>query len=142
MVVSSAKLTILISSFLICMLFILLSTIMKFASTSAAIMYSSMESGQPWRTPRLRVKGSDRRTFIFILDWMLLQRTFIMWIKLSPYLNFFKARKMKSKSNRSKASRKSSDITDNFLFSLLDKSTISRIVESVLRIVLFLIAAV
>ena len=59
-----------------------------------------------------------------------------------PYANFPKAGKVKSKSKLSKALRKISDITDKFLFSLLDTSMISRIVESVWRMVLFLIAAV
>ena len=60
---------------------------MKLASTSAAIMYNSIENGHPWRSLCIRVKESDRRSFILILDWMLVSATLIMWINLSPYWN-------------------------------------------------------
>ena len=45
---------------------------MKLASTSAIIMYKSKgQSGHPWQTPCLRVKGSDKKPFILTLNWML-----------------------------------------------------------------------
>ena len=50
MVVLSAKLTILISWSPICIPLILISTLMRFASTSAAILYYSMNSRRPWQT--------------------------------------------------------------------------------------------
>ena len=46
---------------------------------------------------------------------------------------------MKSQSTLSKALRKSKDITARFLFNLIDTSITSRMVESVCKIVLFLI---
>ena len=54
---------------------ILVSTSMKITSTSAAIIYNSIESGHPWRTPIIRAKGSDRRPFILNLDWILMCAT-------------------------------------------------------------------
>ena len=39
-----------------------------------ALLYNSMESRQPWRT-HIRVKGSDRRQFILILDSILEYKT-------------------------------------------------------------------
>ena len=72
MVVSPAKLTILISWLHISISFTLVSAIMKLASTSATMMYSNIEIGDPWQTTSISVSGSDRRPFIFILDWMLL----------------------------------------------------------------------
>ena len=41
----------------------------KMASTSPTIIYNSIESGQPQRTPDIKVEGLDRRTFTLILDW-------------------------------------------------------------------------
>ena len=68
MVVSSAKLAILISWFFSKFIpFILVSTIMKLASASEL-----SESGRLWRTASIRVKGPDRRLFTFIVDWILL----------------------------------------------------------------------
>ena len=29
------------------------------------------ESGHPWQTPHIGVKGSDRRPFFLVLDWIL-----------------------------------------------------------------------
>ena len=62
-------------------------------------------------------------------------------MNLSPYPNFCKAEKIKSQSTLSKAFGKSKDIVERFLFSLFDTSIMSRIVERVYKIVLFLIAA-
>ena len=67
MVVSLENVTILISWFSICIPLIILSVLMKLASTTVTVMYSSMNSRHPWRT-RIIVKGSDRRPFILILD--------------------------------------------------------------------------
>ena len=99
MVVLSAKFTILISWSPICIPLILLLALMKLASTSAAIMYKSIENRHPWQTSRVRVKGSDRRPFILILDWILVYTSLtIWWMDLSPYPNLRKAEKLKSQS--------------------------------------------
>ena len=82
MVVSSAKFTILISWSPICIPLILVSASMKIASTSATIIHNNIESGQPWWNPWMRVKESDRRPFILILDWILMEATWIMWMNL------------------------------------------------------------
>ena len=74
MVVLWVKFTILISWSPICFPLILLSALMKLASTSTAILYNSMESRHPWQT-HTRVKGSDRRPFILILDSILVYAT-------------------------------------------------------------------
>ena len=70
MVVSSAKFTILISWFAICIPLLTLSILMKLKTTSITIMYNSMESRHPWQT-RIMVKGSGRGPFILILDLIL-----------------------------------------------------------------------
>ena len=75
MVVSSAKFTILISWSPICIPLILVSSLMKIASTLTTIMYNNIESGQPWWNPWMRVKDSDRRPFILILDLILVEAT-------------------------------------------------------------------
>ena len=99
MVVSSAKFTILISWSPICIPLILLLPLMKLASTSAAIMYKSIENRHPWETSRVRVKGSDRRPFIWILDWILAYTSLTMWwVDLSPYPNLRKAEKLQPQS--------------------------------------------
>ena len=95
MMASSAKVPVLISWPPIYSPLIPLSALMKLASTSVAIMYNSMESRSPWRT-RKRVKGSNRRPFILILDSMFVYATLIMCINLSPYPNLCKAEKIKS----------------------------------------------
>ena len=66
-VVLAAKFTILISWSPSCIPLILLSALMKLASTSAAILYNSMESRHPWQT-HIRVKGSVGDRFILISD--------------------------------------------------------------------------
>ena len=114
MVVSSAKITVMISWSPICILLVLLSTSMKLASASAAIINNSIERRHPWRIPHIRVKRSDRRPFISILDWMLVYATFFMRMNLSPYSNFCKAEKIKSQSTLSKALGKSKDIKKGF----------------------------
>ena len=67
----------------ICIPLIFLSTLMKLASTLAKILYNGMESRHPWQT-NIRVKGSDRRPFILILDLMLVYATLIVWMNLPP----------------------------------------------------------
>ena len=62
-------------------------------------------------------------------------------MNLPPYQNFGETEKIKSQSTLSKNLRKFEDITGRFLFSLFDTSIMSRIVERVCKIVLFLIAA-
>ena len=98
MVMSSAKFTNLISWSPICTPFIVLSISMKLVITSAAIICNTNESGHPWWTPCVRVKGSDRRPFILILDWMLDYATLIIQMNFSPYPNFCKTEKTKSQS--------------------------------------------
>ena len=78
MVVPSAKITTLISWFHICLPLILLLALMKLANTSAAIMYKSIENIHPWQTSHVRVKESDRRSFILILDWILVYTSLTM----------------------------------------------------------------
>ena len=92
---------------------------LKSTRSLAAIMYTSIDSRYPWKTPCIRVKGSNRRTFILILDWMLVNATFIIWMNLSPYSNFCKA-------------GKTINSTTGY-----DSSILSRIVERVCQTVLF-----
>ena len=74
MVVLPAKFTILNSWSPICIPLILLSGLMKLASTSDAVLYNSMESKHPWRI-HIRVQGPDRKPFILVLDSILLYAT-------------------------------------------------------------------
>ena len=105
MVMSSAKFTNLISWSPICTPLILLSASMKLASTWPALIYDTDQSGYPWRTPCIRVKGSDRRPFILILDWMLVYATLIVRMNFSPYPTFCKTEKAISQPTRPKALR-------------------------------------
>ena len=82
MVVSSAKFTISILWSPICIPLILVSASIKIASTSATIMHNNTESGQPCWNLWMRVKDSDRRPFILILDWIMMEATWIMWMNL------------------------------------------------------------
>ena len=95
MVVLSVKFTILISWLPICIPLILLSVLVKLASTSATILYDSLDSRHTWCT-NIRIKGSDRRPFILILDSILVYATLIMWMNLPPYPSLRKAEKIKS----------------------------------------------
>ena len=74
MVELSAKFTILISWSPICIPLILLSALMRLASTSAAVLYNNLDSWHHWRT-HIGVKGSNRRPFILILDSILVYAT-------------------------------------------------------------------
>ena len=74
MVVLSVKFTILISCSPICIPLILLSALMRLASTSAAVLYNNLDSWHHWRT-HIGVKGSNRRPFILILDSILVYAT-------------------------------------------------------------------
>ena len=74
MVVLSVKFSILISWSPICTPLILLSALMRLASTSAAILYNNLNSWHHWRT-HIGVKGSNRRPFILILDLILVYAT-------------------------------------------------------------------
>ena len=117
MVVLSVKFTILISWSPICIPLILLSALMKLGSTSAAILYNSMESRHPWQT-HIRVKGSDRRPFILILDSILVYANHVNeFVSISELMQ---SRKYKINSK---------DITERFLLSLFDSSILSQIVE-------------
>ena len=95
MVALSAKFTILISWFPICIPLILLSSLMRLASTSTGILHISMDSRHPWQT-HIGFKGSDRRPFILSLDSILVCATWNMWMNLSRYPNLCKAEKIKS----------------------------------------------
>ena len=76
-----------------------LLALMKLASTSVAIIYKSIENRHPWQTSRVGVKGSDKRPFTLILDWILVYTSLTMWwMDLSPYPNLHKAEKLKSQS--------------------------------------------
>ena len=57
--------------------------------------YTTNESGHPWRTHCIRVKESDRRPFILILDSILVYATLRIRMKFSPYPNFCKTEKTK-----------------------------------------------
>ena len=61
------------------------------------------ESGHPWRTPWIRVKGLDRRPFILILDSILVYATLHIRMNFSPYPNFCKTEKTKSQFTLPKA---------------------------------------
>ena len=74
MMVLSVKFTILISWSPICIPLILLSALMRLASTSAAVLYNNLDSWHHWRT-HIGVKGSNRRLFILILDSILVYAT-------------------------------------------------------------------
>ena len=74
MVVLSVKFTILISWSPICIPLILLSALMRLASTSAAVLYNNLDSWHHWRT-HIGVKGSDMRPFVLILDSILVYAT-------------------------------------------------------------------
>ena len=78
---------------------------MKLASTSAALIYDTNESGHPWRASCIRVKGSDRRPYILILDWILVYATLIVRMNFSLYPTFCKTEKAKSQSTLPKALR-------------------------------------
>ena len=80
---------------------ILLLALMKLASTSAAIIYKRIEHRHPWQTSRVRVKGSERRPFTLILDWILVI-PLTMWMNLSPYPNLSKAEQLKLRILRGK----------------------------------------
>ena len=65
---SSAKFSNLISWSPICIPLILLSASMELASTSAARTDNTNESGHRWQIPCIKIKRSDRRPFVLILD--------------------------------------------------------------------------
>ena len=71
MVVSSAKFTFSISWSPIYISLIILLALIQLGSTSATIMYKSIENRHAWQTSCVRMKESDRRPFILILDWIL-----------------------------------------------------------------------
>ena len=73
-VVLSVKFTNLMSWTTIYISLILLSALMRLASTSAAILYNNLDSWHYWRT-HIGVKGSNRRPFILILDSILVYAT-------------------------------------------------------------------
>ena len=82
---------------------------MKFESTTATILCNSMERRHPYPL-NIRIKESDRRPFILILDSILVYVTLIKWMDLSPYPNLLKAEKIKSALK---------GITGRFLLSLI-----------------------
>ena len=74
MMVLSVNFTILISWSPICIPLILLSTLMRLASTSAVVLYNNLDNWHHWRT-HIRVQGSNRRSLILILDLILVYTT-------------------------------------------------------------------
>ena len=74
MMVLSVKFTILFSWSPICIPLILLSALMRLASTSAAVLYNNFDSWHHCQT-HIGVKGSNRRPFILILDSILVYAT-------------------------------------------------------------------
>ena len=76
-------------------------------------MYNSTDNGHPYQTPCIRVKGSDRRSFVLILDWMLVNATLIIRMSLSRNLSRTFA-KQKRKNLK--------QLYQRFLFSLFDTS--------------------
>ena len=97
MVVSSPKLTILISWSPICIPLILLLALIKRTSTSAAVMYDSIENKHPCQNPPVRVNRSNRRLFTLILDWILVYAFSTIYL---TYPNLRKAEKLKSQSTQ------------------------------------------
>ena len=126
MAVLSAKFTILTSWPPISISLIFLLILMKLASTSVAILYNSMESRYPWRT-HIRVKGSDSRPFILVLDSILVCNF--------NYMNEFVSTSELMQSRKDRINSK--DITERFLLSLLDSSIMSKIVERVCTVNFF-----
>ena len=63
-------------------------------------MCNSNESGHSWQTPCIRVKGSDRRPFNLILDWILLNATLIMGMNLSLYCSRIFAKQKRQNLNQ------------------------------------------
>ena len=109
----------------------LLSTLTRLASTSATILYNSLDGWHHWRT-HIGDKGSDRMPCILILDWILVYATWNVYgfVSISELLQ-----NRKDKIN-------SKDITERFLFSLFDSSVMTQIVERVYsKVIIFLIAS-
>ena len=69
----------------------------KLTSTSAAIMYDSIENKQPCQNPPVRVNRSNRRLFTLILG---LDIGVCIFNHLSTYPNLRKAEKLKSQSTQ------------------------------------------
>ena len=127
MVVLPVKLTILISWSPICIHLILLSALMKLASTSATIFYNSMESRHPWCTNIKINFRFDCFHFRFDIGAFNFVNEFV------PISEFTQNRKYKIDSK---------DITERFLFSLFDSSVMSQIAERVCTAkLLFLISS-
>ena len=61
-------------------------------------------------------KWSDRRPFIVILDWMLVDAVLIMWMSFSTYPFSCKSEKVKPQSTLSKALRESKDVFIHFIW--------------------------
>ena len=87
-------------------------------------MYNSIDNGHPYQTPCIRVKGSDRRSFVLILDWMLVNATLIIRMNLSQTFAKQKRKNLKQ-------------LYQRFLFSLFDTSIMSQIVARVQYVKLF-----
>ena len=124
MVVLPVKFTILISWSPICIHLILLSTLMKLASTSATILYNSMESRHPWFI-NIKINFKfDCFHFRFDIGAFSFVNEFV------PISEFTQNRKYKIDSK---------DITERFLFS---SSVMSQIAERVCTAkLLFLISS-
>ena len=110
--------------------FILLSALMRLASTSAGILYKSLDSWHHWRA-HIGIKGSDWRPCILILDSILVHVT---W-NVNEFVSISEL--MQSRKNKIN----SKDITERFLFTLFDSSMMTQIVERVYIKVSFLITS-
>ena len=63
---------------------ILVLALVKMASTSTTVIYNSMRVNTPWQTSYIRVKESDSRPFILVLDCILVYATSVTWTNFSP----------------------------------------------------------
>ena len=91
---------------------------MKFSSTSAILTYNSIESWHSCRTSSIRAKGSNKRPFLLLLDFILVNTTSILWMNRLQRRTFAK-QKIKN----------CSQIYQRFLFSLFGTSIVSQMVE-------------
>ena len=102
-VISLKKMVVLSAKFAILIYYLMVSYLYSFnpfiginetSKYLAPTIYNSTENRHPWQTPCVRVKGSDRRPFISILDWIMVYASSTMWMNLSPYPNLWKAETM------------------------------------------------
>ena len=85
--------------------------------TSLPLLIERIELGS--RSPHIRLKGSDKKPFILILNWVLVNATLIIRMNLPPNTSFCEEKRQNL-----------NQIYQRNLFSLFDTSFISRMVES------------